>query len=236
MPHRATRTFDLGDELVNVGLVVGQTVVCNCEFSVGSSSSTVTIRKIVDDNLNEVFLARRGLLRSSVSKVGTQQRGLGDLIKPGEGGNIGNLGCLRSGGGVGDISNSSLNFSCIVRREVYLEFNAGDQHCDTGNKLLKTNGVTGERVSSDWGTSRARSSRCYCGCSSRSSGGLRSRDRDGGGDDGGGGCSSWSELRSQHEYFYLTMQYNLQALRVVRVREHAGSSGNASSRAIWKPI
>lgn len=56
-------TLDLGNKLVDVGLVVSQAVVGNGELSVGCKSSAITVREIVDNDLDNVLLAR-GLLLS----------------------------------------------------------------------------------------------------------------------------------------------------------------------------
>lgn len=42
------------DNLVDVVLIVGNTVVCDREFSVRGLGMAITIRKIVNDNFNQV--------------------------------------------------------------------------------------------------------------------------------------------------------------------------------------
>ena len=50
-------TFNLSNNLVNVVFVISQTIVGDCEFSVGSLGSTVTIGQVVYDDLYELLVS-----------------------------------------------------------------------------------------------------------------------------------------------------------------------------------
>lgn len=76
--------LDGSGDAVNVALVVGSAVVRVGELSVGGSSGTVTVWKVVDDDLNEL-LSTRG---SSGGEVGLQGVDLRNDIEPGEGGDL----------------------------------------------------------------------------------------------------------------------------------------------------
>lgn len=114
-------TLDLGNKLVNVGLVVSKPVVGDAELSVGCKGSAITVWEIVDDNRHDVLVARGRLFGGGVSKVCTQGRGLSDDIEPGEGGDVGNTCSLGLQSGITDLTGSSLDLSCIVGRQVDLQ-------------------------------------------------------------------------------------------------------------------
>lgn len=81
-------TLDFSNNLVNVFLIVGRSTVSNAELSVGGFGSTVTVRKIVNDDLDDLLLASAVLDLLSVREIGTEIRDFGDGVEPGESGNL----------------------------------------------------------------------------------------------------------------------------------------------------
>ena len=138
---QATRTLNLSDDLVDVVLVVSLTVVGNAEFSVGSLSGTITIGKVVDDNLEKLLGACALAQSASISEVCPQiwdlcngiyssqavksRSSVGVLrskhTKPGECRDVGNAGGLGGESRVGHLLRSGLNLVGVVRAQVDLE-------------------------------------------------------------------------------------------------------------------
>ena len=69
-------TLDLSNELVNVVLVVGLAVVGNAELSVGGIGGAVTVGQVVDDDLEELLVARALAKGGGVGEVSAE---IGDL-------------------------------------------------------------------------------------------------------------------------------------------------------------
>ena len=78
----------MSNNLVDVVLVVGSTVVGNAELSVGGLGGTVTVGEIVNDDLDDLLLAGAVLDLLGVSEIGTEIGDLGDRVEPGEGGDL----------------------------------------------------------------------------------------------------------------------------------------------------
>lgn len=78
--HSELRTLDLSDDLVDVIFVVSLAVVSDAELSVGGLGGTVTIREVVDDNLQQLLGA--GALAQSAGRceVGSKIRDLRDRV------------------------------------------------------------------------------------------------------------------------------------------------------------
>lgn len=109
-------TLDDRNNLVDVALVVGDTVVSDRELAVRRLCVAVTVGQIVDDDLDELASAHAG----GISHVGVQARNLGDRVEPDEGRDARNLGGLRSGGRVRDLGDGSGDFVGVVRAQVSL--------------------------------------------------------------------------------------------------------------------
>ena len=86
-------SLDLSGDGINVGLVVRQAIVGDAVFSVGSQSSAVAIRKVVDDKLAHVWWVRTGLVQSlNVGEVFAHNWDLVRGVHPEEGADVvGNL-------------------------------------------------------------------------------------------------------------------------------------------------
>lgn len=93
--ERTMLTFHLSNNLVNVSLVVGYSVVCDAELPVGGQGSTVTIWQVVDNNLHQRFRTGGLAFRASIGKIGPEVCCFGDDIDPDEGSDIGNACGLR---------------------------------------------------------------------------------------------------------------------------------------------
>jgi len=140
-------TFDLSNELIDVSFVVVETVVSNRELSVRSKSSTVTVGQIVNDNLDEVFLAGSLGFGGGIGEVCSQLRSFGNNIEPGKGWDVSNRRGLSFQGRIGNLSGSSLNLRGVEGRQVNLQkkkFSNGSFKADIAIIYL----VTSERVSS----------------------------------------------------------------------------------------
>jgi hypothetical protein len=105
-------TLDSSSNVVNVLLVLGNTTVGNGKLSVGREGSAVTLRKVVNDNLENLVL---GL---GVRDVGLQVRNLGGNIEPDESRGVLNLRVLGLERSVGDGGSGSLNLGGVVRADV----------------------------------------------------------------------------------------------------------------------
>jgi len=117
--HTNIREFlDLSHKLVNVVEVVSLAVVGNAEFSVGSRSSAISVGQVVDDDLNDHRRPRSFPLSTCVRKVCTQIGDLGNLVEPGEGGDLRNRQGRRLGSCVRNIGSSRSDLSSVERREV----------------------------------------------------------------------------------------------------------------------
>lgn len=62
-------TLNLSHDLVNVALVVVETVVSDREFTVGGQRSAITVRQVVDDNLDELLGSSRCLFGTGSREV-----------------------------------------------------------------------------------------------------------------------------------------------------------------------
>ena len=65
-------TLNLGDDLVDVVLVVSLAVVSDAELSVGGLRSTVTVGKVVDDDLEELLGAGALAQCAGIREVGSK--------------------------------------------------------------------------------------------------------------------------------------------------------------------
>lgn len=112
--------LDLGDDLVDVVLVLCRAAVCDAELAVGRLGSAVAVGQVVDDDLDELLLAGALLDRRRVRKGGAEVGDLGDDVEPRERRDIGDARGLRLQGRVGDSSSSSADLVSIVGAEVDL--------------------------------------------------------------------------------------------------------------------
>jgi hypothetical protein len=117
MVEPSKRTGNPSGDIVNVLLVERFTTVGRRELSVGGLGVAVTIRKVVDDNLNKLLLAGALVLGLSIRVVFSEGRDLGADIEPGKGGDVRNLGCLCSKSSVTNVLHCGSNLSSVVRRE-----------------------------------------------------------------------------------------------------------------------
>src|SRR4051812_45350902 len=101
--HVSKLTGNPSSDIINVLLVERFTTVGRRKLSVGGLGVAVAVRKIIDDDLNELLLAGARVLGLSVGEVCTEGRDLGTNIEPGEGGDVGNLGGFCGEGGVRDV-------------------------------------------------------------------------------------------------------------------------------------
>lgn len=107
--------------MVNVSVVLVKAIVGDGEFAVRGQSSTITIGKVVYDNLDKVLGAGGFTFSACISKVCSEGGSLRNDVEPGEGGNRGDLQGFGLLGGVGDEGSSGSNFGCIVGSEVDLK-------------------------------------------------------------------------------------------------------------------
>ena len=74
------RTANQGSDLVNVVLVVGLAVVGNAELSIGGIGGAVTVGQVVDDDLEELLVARALAKGGGVGEVSAEIGDLGDGV------------------------------------------------------------------------------------------------------------------------------------------------------------
>jgi hypothetical protein len=73
--------LDDSSDRINVSLVLGKTVVCNSQFSVGRKSGTITVGQIVDDECtNDLGLCTSSILLLDVSEISLDGRHFGGGI------------------------------------------------------------------------------------------------------------------------------------------------------------
>ena len=112
--------LDLRDDLVDVVLVVGLTVVGDAELSVGRLGRTVTVGQVVDDDLDELLVSGALLDRVRIGEVRAEIGDLGDGVEPGECRDVGNARSLAGEAGVGDGLGSCGDLGSVVRAQVDL--------------------------------------------------------------------------------------------------------------------
>lgn len=73
-------TPDSGHNLVNVVVVVGLAIISNAELSVRGVSSAVTVRQIINDNLQELLVSARLAECTGRSQILLEVRNLRDGV------------------------------------------------------------------------------------------------------------------------------------------------------------
>lgn len=83
------RTLDLSDELINVIEIFCLSAVSDAELSIRGQRSTIPVRQIVHDDLNEVLLPIGLSLCTGIGKVRAESGHLSHGVEPCEGGDVG---------------------------------------------------------------------------------------------------------------------------------------------------
>lgn len=139
-------TLDLSHDLVNVALVVVETVVGDRKFTVGGQCSTITVGQVVDDDLDELLGSSGCLFGTCRREVVAQGRNLGNDIEPSEVGHRGYFGGLGLEGRVADSAYSCRDLILVVRAKESLKWGMSHTiHKHSGTSF--THLVSNERIS-----------------------------------------------------------------------------------------